>query len=39
MSAKKSRDDRPGKAERWLRECLRRSKVFELDQRGVSATL
>lgn len=30
---------RPGKAERWLRECLQRSKVFELDQRGVPTTL
>ncbi|MFF7107939.1 LysR family transcriptional regulator [Pseudomonas sichuanensis] len=30
---------RQGKAERWLRECLRRSKVFELDQRGVPTTL
>ncbi|MBD9577626.1 LysR family transcriptional regulator [Pseudomonas sp. BGr12] len=29
----------PGKAERWLRECLQRSKVFELDRRGVSTTL
>lgn len=30
---------RQGKAERWLRECLRRSKVFEFDQRGVPTTL
>lgn len=33
------RQRRPGKAERWLRECLRRSKVFELDRRGVATTL
>lgn len=30
---------RPGRAERWLRECLQRSKVFELDRRGVPTTL
>jgi DNA-binding transcriptional LysR family regulator len=29
----------PGKAERWLRERLQRSKVFELDRRGISTTL
>ncbi|WP_259754965.1 LysR family transcriptional regulator [Pseudomonas sp. GCEP-101] len=32
------RQRRPGKAERWLRECLQRAKVYELDRQGVQTT-
>ncbi|MFI8480132.1 LysR family transcriptional regulator [Pseudomonas sp. NPDC078700] len=30
---------RRGKAERWLKECLMKSKVFELDRNGQATTL
>lgn len=30
---------RPGRAAQWLRDCLRRTKVYELDRRGMPTTL
>jgi len=30
---------RPGRAAQWLRDCLRQTKVYELDRRGMPTTL